>query len=78
MDTAADKRRNAAQLQQNIWRAAFDFYERRMTAPPCPGWWDATARQMEAVADRLGHDPFAVDMLIAVYSELERKRGDMR
>lgn len=49
-----------------------------MTAPPCPGWWDATARQMEAVADRLGHDPFAVDMLIAVYSELERKRGDMR
>ena len=49
-----------------------------MTAPPCPGWWDATARPMEAVADRLGHDPFAVDMLIAVYSELERKRGDMR
>ena len=76
MDTAADKRRNAAQLQKNIWRAAFDFYERRMTAPPCPGWWDESVRQMEAAVDRLGHDLFAIDLLVAVHAELERKRGD--
>lgn len=47
-----------------------------MTAPPCPGWWAATVHEMEETADRLGHDPFAVDLLIVVHAELERKRGD--
>ena len=76
MGTTADKRRDAGQLQKNIWRAAFDFYERRMTAPPCPGWWNATVGLMEETADRLGHDPFAIDLLVSVHAELERKRGD--
>ncbi len=47
-----------------------------MTAPPCPGWWDETVRQMEAAVDRLGHDLFAIDLLVAVHAELERRRGD--
>ncbi len=47
-----------------------------MTAPPCPGWWNATVGLMEETADRLGHDPFAIDLLVSVHAELERKRGD--
>lgn len=47
-----------------------------MTAPPCPGWWDATVGLMEAAVDRLGHDLFAIDLLVAVHAELERRRRD--
>ena len=67
---------NAAQLQRGVWREVFNFYERRMTAPPCPGWWDATVGLMEAAVDRLGHDLFAIDLLVAVHAELERRRRD--
>lgn len=59
---------------KRIFRACFDFMERN--APP-PGadaaWWRSVADDMCNTSQAVGDTPFARDMLIAVYSQIERE-----
>jgi hypothetical protein len=55
------------------YRAAFDFHKRWMPCPSDPEEWNAAAREVLTVANQGGNDPFLIDLLGAVYSELERQ-----
>ena len=56
-----------------IYRAAFDFHKRWMPCPNSLEEWEAAAREICTVSNQGGNDPFLMDILAAVYSELERK-----
>lgn len=55
------------------YRAAFEYQKRWMPCPSDLEEWEAAAREVAAIANQGGNDPFLKDLLIAVYSELERQ-----
>lgn len=55
------------------YRAAFDYQKRWMPCPSDLEEWEAAAREAAAIANQGGNDPFLIDLLIAVYAELERQ-----
>lgn len=55
------------------YRAAFDFQKRWMPCPSDLEEWEAAAREVAAIANQGGNDPFLMDLLVSVYTELERQ-----
>ena len=58
---------------KTLYRIAHDFHKRH--APPTleAGYWDQTAEDMTAIANANNNDPFLIDLLTAIYEELERE-----
>ena len=58
---------------KTLYRIAHDFHKRH--APPTleAGYWDQTAEDMTAIANVNNNDPFLIDLLTAIYEELERE-----
>lgn len=79
--TAAQPRRqlhpfighDPARDYRRIYRILFDFHERHN--PPRGGaeYWDDVCDDMTQTAAAGGDDPFLMDLLVAVFSELERE-----
>ena len=65
------------QEYKTAFRAAFDFMARWQPFPSNPEAWADAARDLGNAADECGNNPFMNDLLLAVYSELERnyKKG---
>lgn len=55
------------------YRIAYDFHEQHQPASMTPQYWDATAADLSATAERHRNDPFLLDLLAAVYDQLERE-----
>ena len=56
-----------------IYRAVFDFHGRYSTPPQTLEEWQSFARDIGETSSSLNNDPFAMDLLAAVYNELERQ-----
>lgn len=58
---------------KTLYRVAHDFHKRH--APPTleAGYWETTADDMTAIANAHDNDPFLIDLLTAIYEELERE-----
>ena len=56
-----------------IYRAVYDLHKRYMPCPVTMEQWEAAARDFGETSSKYSNDQFAIDMLIAVYSELERQ-----
>jgi len=55
------------------YRIAFDLHKKYA---PCPGdleTWQAAAQEFAAISAQNGNNPFLMEMLGAVYSEMERQ-----
>lgn len=57
----------------SIYRAVYDFHKRHMPCPVTLEEWEAATEDITAVSNKCGNDKFAMDMLVAVYNELERQ-----
>lgn len=55
------------------YRAAFEYHKRWMPCPSDLEEWEAAAREAATVAYQGGNDPFLMDLLVAVHSELGRQ-----
>ena len=56
-----------------IYRAVFDFHGRYSTPPQTLEEWEAFACDIGETSSSLNNDPFAIELLIAVSNEIERK-----
>ena len=56
----------------NFYRVAHDFHRRWAPAPANDEEWDEAAEDLNHTANRNGNDPFLMDMLTAIFTELER------
>lgn len=59
---------------RRIYRALFDFHERHN--PPRKddaGYWEDVCEDMTQLSAAHGNDPFMMDLIIAVFGELERE-----
>ena len=58
---------------RRMYRALFSFHERH--SPPIDDalYWCEVSEDMENLAEAEGNDPFMIDMLAAVFAELERE-----
>lgn len=56
-----------------IYRAVFDFHGRYSTPPQTLEEWQSFARDIGETSSSLNNDPFAMELLIAVSNEIERK-----
>ena len=52
---------------------AFDYMARWQPCPENPDAWCAAAKDIAEVSAKGGNHPFLMDLLIAVYTELERQ-----
>lgn len=57
---------------KRIYRTVFDFHARHIPAPCTPEEWDECAADLQRTSEAVNDDPFAVDLLIAAFNELER------
>ena len=55
-----------------IYRAVFDFHAKYKPFPATPAAWEAAADDMNAISNAHDNNPFVMDMLCAVWAELER------
>lgn len=55
------------------YRAALDFHKRNTPPRGDDDYWMGVANDMGEVSSRFGNDLFLMDLLVAVYSELERQ-----
>ena len=59
------------------YRAVCDFHERhnppRLDDDNGLKYWEETTDDMQAVCNAFNNDPFVIDMLVAVFGELERE-----
>lgn len=58
---------------KRIYRAVFDFHARHEPAPHTLEEWTQAAQEIVQASCSLDNDPFSMDLLAAVYSELERQ-----
>lgn len=58
--------------RRKIFRAAFNFLTEHSPAGSDEAYWCRTADDLGRVCAELGNDPLALDLLAAVYCELER------
>lgn len=58
--------------QRQIFRAAFNFLMEHSPATSDDDYWLKTADDLGRVCAELGNDPLALDLLAAVYVDLER------
>lgn len=59
---------------RRVYRACFDFQEAHQPPADAPQeWWEQMARDVVAVADKLGRTPFAIDMLSVVIDQIQRE-----
>lgn len=58
---------------RRIYRALFDFHERHNPPRAEAEYWAAVCADMEQTAAVGGDDPFLMDLLVAVFAELERE-----
>ena len=56
-----------------MYRAACNFHERHTPAQLSADYWDAAAEDMVEVSNEFGNDPFLMELLVAIYEELERE-----
>lgn len=57
----------------SIYRAVYDFHKRHAPCPVTLEEWEAMQEDVAAVSYKHGNDKFIMDMLTAVYNELERQ-----
>lgn len=65
---------------RRAFRVAFDFLAAHSPARPEDAYWIQTAADVGAACKAVNGDPLAVDLLAAVYADLERtvtKKGDL-
>lgn len=58
---------------KRIYRAVFDFHARHMPEPHTLEEWTQAAEEIGQASCSMDNDPFAMDLLAAVYNELERQ-----
>lgn len=63
---------------QPFYRQAFDFHKRWMPCPDSLEEWEACCTEMCAIANQADNNPFLMDLLCAVYTELERNYKSTR
>ena len=56
-----------------FYRLACNFHEKYNPPRADDAYWSAVADEMNAIAVQHDNNPFLIDMLIAVFSELERE-----
>ena len=66
-----------AEKNTDISRAACEFHERhnppRLDDDGGENYWNTVTEDMGEIAERFNQDPFIIEMLIAVFGELERQ-----
>lgn len=65
---------------KRLFRLVFNYFE-KYDALPCDdqeAYWCAAAAELGQVAAELNNDPFALDLLAAIYQELERRKAELR
>lgn len=60
------------------FRAAFEFHRRWLPCPRTPEGWAEAAAEMGRICVEAGNDPFLMDLLVAVYSDLERRYDERK
>ena len=60
------------------YRAAFDFHKRWSPCPANLEEWESAAREIATVAKQGNDTPFLLDILGAVYAELERQYNERK
>lgn len=60
---------------RRMYRALYTFHERHSPAIGDALYWAEVTEDMEQLAEAEGNDPFMVDLLAAVFAELEREAG---
>lgn len=55
------------------YRAAFDFHQKWMHTPETETQWEECAAEIISISNSLGNDPFVIDLLTAIYSDIERE-----
>ena len=60
-------------MYSRFYRLAFDYMARWQPCPENEAAWCAAAKEIAEVSAKGGNHPFLNDMLIAVYTELERQ-----
>ena len=56
-----------------LYRAACNFHERHNPAQLTASYWDEVCEDMTETANGYDNDPFLLELLIAVYEEMERE-----
>lgn len=64
---------NLTEQQKSMHRDVMLFHDRFIGMPNEPKYWEAAGREMQRVSLYWKEDPFVMDMLIAVYNQLERE-----
>ena len=57
---------------RDAFTAAYQYMQKHSPPEPTETYWNAAADDMNAIAAQHGGNPFVVDLLVAVYGELER------
>ncbi len=67
-------------LNDKYYRAVYEFHKKWSPFPATADDWGKAAAEAIQICKNYGNDKFIIDMLIAVYSDLERQyqaeRGD--
>jgi hypothetical protein len=61
-----------------MYRAACNFHERHHPAQLTADYWEAAAEDMTKTSREFHDDPFLMELLLAVYEELEREYETLR
>jgi len=61
-----------------MYRAACNFHERHHPAQLTADYWEAAAEDMTKTSNEFDNDPFLMELLLAVYEELEREYETLR
>lgn len=61
---------------KRIFRETFNLLSEYETPSKAPEYWECLAEKVGDVCGSLGGDPLAVDILAAIYADLERRAMD--
>lgn len=57
---------------KEIWVVLYRFHQKYMHPNRSEEFWKAAAEELGALARQFDNDPFAIDMLMAIYTDIER------
>lgn len=63
---------------KRIFRETFNLLSEHDPPSKVPEYWERLAESVGVVCGRLGGDPLAVDILAAIYADLERRADERK
>ena len=61
---------------KRVFRKTFNLLSEYDPPSKAPEYWERLAEKVGVVCDKLGGDPLAIDILAAIYIDLERRTHD--